>query len=554
MNILPTCMLCIALSYFPLALMADTSTHRASATPNEFVKLFNTSSSHAHTWKGIGRLRGPNSSYCTASLLDTRGESEDTQTAPAYIITSQRCFNSNNDGQYMPPSALQKHASTHGNVYFNHFQDTLGNTKEYALKEITWQSDNDLNIVIIELNETLSNLINAGIQPLKIAPHTPPTGTEIISLGIPHSSNLYATHCTQLNPVDIFSHPWVNNNLLANRCEALTTGGRGGPVLNKANNELISLIVASTHGADQDDKCLENTPCEIKDNATHWSPDTHYSLPLSFLNPCFSDGIFASSSTACTLNTQIPVSLERPNDLPVRLLERTTLDKPLEPETFKITVAHDAPFLRYKYAHDTQACTSGHEYSQPLENKNNIINFTLDESTGMHLLCITGLMAKKAKPGDSVFEKIIAIERLTASSSLPPKIKTYNNNFPELFSGHPGLSYGVTWTHTSNFHEHYEYKYGPYESIDCLAPDGYKPVVDMALWLTSLLSSGTVDANIYSGTDLTPPITKRIMGKLNGTKSSIHITYTGKILTLCTLSYNRENASSAPHTYLFKPR
>jgi hypothetical protein len=350
MNTLTIRFLSMALLSVTSNVSAETLEHSAHAIVSGLVQLSDDPAHLSHTWTGIGRLRGPRASYCTASLIDTRKKGQPSATSPAYIITSQRCLNSSNEGNYAYDGGVQKNVPIEGNVYFNNFENTLGHTKKYAFKSIAWQSDNGLNLAIIELRDTLSNLMKAGVQPLTIASATPPAGTEILTLGIPHTSNLYATSCTQMPHVDVLGHPWVSPQMLPNHCAALTEGGRGAAVLDKARNELISLAVASTHGTHSVNKCQALSPCEIKDNASLWSANTHYTLPVSFLNQCFSDGVFTHDLPGCSLKNQAASLLKDPHSFPARLLERTSANS--------VTWDHASPFSEhYEYKHGPYAST-----------------------------------------------------------------------------------------------------------------------------------------------------------------------------------------------------
>lgn len=567
MNTLTIRFLSMALLSVTSNVSAETLEHSAHAIVSGLVQLSDDPAHLSHTWTGIGRLRAPRASYCTASLIDTRKKGQPSATSPAYIITSQRCLNSSNEGNYAYDGGVQKNVPIEGSVYFNNFENTLGHTKKYAFKSIAWQSDNGLNLAIIELRDTLSNLMKAGVQPLTIASATPPAGTEILTLGIPHTSNLYATSCTQMPHVDVLGHPWVSPQMLPNHCAALTEGGRGAAVLDKARNELISLAVASTHGTHSVNKCQALSPCEIKDNASLWSANTHYALPVSFLNQCFSDGVFTHDLPGCSLRNQAASLLKDPHSFPARLLERTSANTVVATEKIEVELKDDVPFLRYKYSHDVNACHSGTGYSDPLDTKKTSLILELDNTLGMHLLCVLGLSAANISLEQVTSKEIIALERFKATHVFGPKIQTrYNDNplhglqsynskvgtYWEDLSFIDTTKHSVTWDHASPFSEHYEYKHGPYASTDCSDPKGYEAVIDMDVWIANFLASGTVDANLYSEVDLSSDASKRIMGHLDGVRSHKKLGHNDDTVKLCTIVYNQENIPSPPFTHIFK--
>lgn len=567
MKTLTSRLLSMALISGSFNVYAETSAPPTLALASGLVQLSDNPDHLTHTWTGIGRLRGPRASYCTASLIDTRDKGQPSDISPAYIITSQRCLNSSNQGNYAYDGGVQTNVPIKGDVYFNNFENTLGRTKKYAFKSVAWQSDNGLNLAIIELKDTLSSLIRSGVQPLTIASATPHTGTEILALGIAHTSNLYATFCTQLPRVDVFGHPWVSLKMLPNGCQTLTEGGRGAAVLDKASNELISLIVASTHGTDSSNKCQALSPCEIKDNASHWSANTHYALPVSFLNQCFTGGIFAHDSPDCSLKNQASSLLKDPLSFPAHLLEKVTNNTVGAAETIEVELKDDVPFLRYKYSHDVNACNSGAGYSDPLDSKKTPLILTLDNTTGMHLLCVLGLSTPNASLEHVKSKEIIALERFKATDAFKPKVHTKYNDNPmhglQSYNSKVGIywedlsfidntKHSVNWDHASPFSEHYEYKYGPYASTDCSDPEGYEAVVDMELWIANLLASGNVDANLYSELDLSSAASKRILEHLDGVRSHKKLGHNDDTVKLCTIVYNRENIASPPYTYIFK--
>lgn len=520
----------------------------AATFPSGFLTLSEIPNHPSSALTGIGRLRTDQGSYCTASLIDTRTSAEAPNNSPAYIITSQRCLNTDSLNNYRYRGGTQQSLPIQGTVYFKHFQNTLGRLNEHALKEITWQSDAGSNIAVIELKASLSQLIKEGIKPLKLANVAPLMGTDVITLGIASTRNLYATQCTQLDSVDIAHHPWVGINLLANQCADLTLGGRGGPVLNKATLELISLVVASNHGSKSSDKCLDGAPCELVDGMSRWRPDTHYAHPVSFLNHCFTQGKFAADTPECDLY-QLPSVSIKPSDYPAsRLLEKLSTQPLPEPDAFTLPVTISTPRYRYKYTHTAQECHSGAHYSTLLESKDATLTFTLNNRLGLHLICIVGIDPASASISSAQMKAatIIAIDRYSATPALPPNVKTGDLLLYDE-------SYTALWEHNSPFFEHYETKFGPYTTTDCSNPEGYEPVMDMDFWLSELLLSEKIDATTYNSIKSGSQPTHRIMGLLHGKKVNRVFERQEQAMKLCTVVYNRENIRSEPRVDIFNP-
>lgn len=515
--------------------------------PVGIVKLSDHPESRSRTWTGIGRLRGENTAFCTASLIDTRNTPLATATTPAYVITSHRCLNTKNYGEYTYAGGTRHNTSMQGTLFFNNFDNTLGDVKSYEFKRVAWQSDGGLNLAIIELDTTLSELMAKGIQPLKIAQRTPPTGTEILTLGIPEFSNLHAMHCTQLAPVDVASYPWVGAKVLGNQCADLTHGGLGGPVLSKFSNELISLVVANNHGANPDNKCLANAPCELRANTAHWRPDTHYTQPVSFLNQCFVEGKLAADTPACDLYKLTSVAVEPARQPPARVFEKGLTEKETGPDTFDVGVTVDSPLYRYKYTHDAKACRDGSHYSQAMSAKDATINFTLNNQVGLHMLCIVGVESHEDRLTSAQFDaaKIITVERIEIQPQVPSLQIDRYRHYREQYVAH--------WNHNIPLLDHYKIKFGPYESTDCKTPEGYAELLD---YEERPRDSGPWES-IYPHKDH-PTDASLIL--IKQTKEQLIDGYYSKIissgenaLTLCTVSYNLKKEPSQPRMDILRP-
>ena len=552
MNITSSFLLLTILSTLALNAIADTS---PSDTKHSLADLVNLSDVPGHPstlWTGIGRLRSSRNSYCTATLIDTRNTAAYSDSAPAYIITSQRCLNTDSAGEYSYYGGIQRNVHAVGMVHFNNFENKLGQTKSYAFKKIAWQSDLNLDIALIELKAPLSQLIRAGVHPLKIAPTTPPSGTEIIAFGIPKRSHLSASQCTQLPAVAIASAPWVNTNVLANNCADITHGGRGGPVLDKASNELISVTVASTYAKNGNEKCLDLAPCEIKEGESHWSANTHYSAPVSFLNTCFSQGELDADALNCDLNNRLSIVFDHGQQLPARLLEKVATDKAPEPDTFNIPFTVKTPFYRYKYTHNLAACQTAHGYSAQTPSVSAIINLKVDNRVGMHFLCIIG-----QPEADSALTavqlnnaKIMATDRYASTANITPADYVHRQSTNSD-------KYSISFTHVSPFFERIVYKYGHYDELDCtdlqgyitlfpIGYDGYRlPVGDQYPDL--------VGVNLPEYSTLMIPPTNPTEASWFGQTVKINITVKDHAIKVCTISYNRESIAMTPLTYVIKP-
>jgi len=539
----------IILSSLSLNTHANAANGVTEESPSGRVQRSNPLNTHAPAWAGIGRLQNSRYSYCSATLIDTRTTEASSANSPAYIITSQHCFNTDHTDKYSYFGGIQRDIPTRGKVHFNKFEDTRELIKSYTLKKIAWQSDRGFDLAIIELDKPLAHLINAGIEPLKIALETPPTGTAITALGIPKKSHLHATHCTQLPFVSVASHPWVGTGLLANKCTDLTPGARGGPVLDKTTNELVSVMVATSHGANANEKCLSLSPCELKDDQSQWNPNTYYTRPVSFLNHCFTDGTFTPDSNRCELKKLPSLWVKNGHYPAARILEKTTAGPDTHHDTVDIALSLKTPFYRYHYTHDINSCLSEDQYSQSISSNEGRLKFTLDDATGMHYACVIGVSSEEAPPPTNVYTsaKIIAIERFEATAQLNPDITI------ERESKNSDLFY-VSFKHVSPFFEHFTVKAGDYATTDCSSAEGYAAIFPADFDGNRL----TYDTNpnfleiTYQG-HLRVPRIRTSDAPWFGQTITREFTAKEQAIKVCAISYNREKVPMAAQTYILKP-
>lgn len=541
--------LLMALSAISFSVTAEIHALLPAPSEPELIQASDATDNHSIALTGIGRLQSTRNSYCSASLIDTRSDITHTDMSPAYIITSQRCFNTDSTDNYAYFGGVQSDIPTTGKIHFNNFSNSIGQTKTYTLKNIAWQSDAGLDLSIIELNEPLSQLIADGIKPLKIARETPPTGTAITTLGIPTYSHLSATQCTQLPAVDIASYPWVSARLLPNKCADLTLGGRGGPVLNKTSNELISLVVASTHGMDSHNKCLHLTPCELKGGLSHWEPDTHYTLPVSFLNQCFTRGKFSTDAAGCELDNAPSVWLSQEQHPPARILEAPSVDAAHEHNRLKFSFSTKSPLYRYKHTHNASECLSVDNYSAHMDAQKPEINISLGNTTGMHFICLFGVPSKDHLLATHHLKaaKIIATERFSPAQQPTAKIKVGRES-------KNSDRYHVSFEHTSPFFEHFTYKYGSYSSTDCSSPTDYKPILPINFDGNNLTyqTDPNTPGILFPG-DLSVPPLRKNNGPWFGQTITLKVIAKEQAIKVCSISHNRERVPMAAQTYILNP-
>ena len=138
-------------------------------------RLLDNSNGQYNHWSGIGNFKG--ASTCTASLLDTRNF-EQSATGPAYILTSGHCINKKN-------GVIDQDIPTNGEVVFHYFNQGAQPQSIWKVKTIKWRTMQGADLALLELEEPLAKLIDAGIQPLRLATEQPAPETDILVVGIP---------------------------------------------------------------------------------------------------------------------------------------------------------------------------------------------------------------------------------------------------------------------------------------------------------------------------------------------------------------------------------
>ncbi len=125
-------------------------------------KILNNSEDKYSRWSGIGLLKTPENTTCTATLIDTRSSAQNAE-GPAYLLTSGHCA-----GAAIGSSALNQ--SYGGTITFNYFHDIPDRHKTYKVKTANWTSLVGMDMAILEVEKSLASLILDGVTPLKLAP------------------------------------------------------------------------------------------------------------------------------------------------------------------------------------------------------------------------------------------------------------------------------------------------------------------------------------------------------------------------------------------------
>ncbi|TWC14879.1 MULTISPECIES: serine protease [unclassified Pseudomonas] len=413
--------------------------------------LENADGSYNH-WRGIGRLYIKGS--CTATLLDTR-EPSLTGPTPAYVLTSGHCIETGN-GNIVTDKPVS------GIMQFDYFADTP-QFKTYSLKKVAWRSMQGVDLAIVELDTSLQELINEGIQPLELAQQKPAYDTDVLIVSAPlgfENATLRMAACTLQPAQEIIEGPWVWRNNLMTRCQDIAGGSSGGPILDRHSNEIIGVVGTGNLAAGLT-PCDEDAPCTRIGDSYKAIAENIYGNPTVLLNGCFIQGHLASdASSSCSLYPAFTVSADSNAPARYRKLKKRddgTLHTPTWDYRFSISTA----FYRYKTVRTAKDCESGHHYSDAISANDSFINSEIGSQPGFYFLCILGVdsAAQGAEFG-----------LIRNSLSLPVEL------LDDLPTAQPDLSITtgvIVELARTEKHQSYAAKFGPVETTDCSKDAGY---------------------------------------------------------------------------------
>ncbi|WP_226506378.1 trypsin-like peptidase domain-containing protein [Pseudomonas sp. MWU16-30317] len=404
-------------------------------------------------WNGVGKLE-TSASGCTAFLIDTR--SADHAQTPAYILTAGHCVDKS-------PSSVILDQPIEGTVVFNYFKDTAETRTSVALSQVKWSAMHGADLAIIELDSTLDQLTEAGINPLALTTK-PVDGSEMVILGIPGAETLQWAGCKSEWAGTLIEAPWVWRHQVKNNCRGVTQGVSGAPAIDPAGNRVFAVIGTTTGGSSADSR--QNAPFEVVDGVAHWRDVTNYGSTVEHLPACFAEGRFDSTRQGCGLQPSfsvIPDADQPPlQDMKMRRDERGELIAPSWNYRFSISTPH----YRYKAVGDAQECESAVGYSQALDAQDAVIDDILPAQTGVHALCILGVESDQQRSWPGLLRNSVthAVQLHDPSPARSPRISHEWSDDGKLLV----LTY-VSQPHTTTL----KLKRGLAGEVDCSDEEGY---------------------------------------------------------------------------------
>ncbi|WP_248747667.1 serine protease [Pseudomonas sp. MWU12-2037] len=429
-------------SLLTASLYAATIETEVGAPPPPRQGLQNKNGQNQH-FSGVGRL----GSNCTAALIDTRHNHE-TTAQPAYLLTAGHCISSTH-------KKIITNQTIDDTIKFNYFGDARDQIKTYKLKKINWSSMRGTDLAVIELEASLQELIDAGIQPLSIGARPEP-GSVIIAIGAPLLDYLYQSFCT-LAPatdyhLDSYGEHWIWRNMLNGQCHGIQRGASGGPIVELETGKVVGVL-----------------------NSVHGDSDV-YGSAIQHLQGCFTSGQFDPSITRCSLFPVYDIDAIAPMRQQNFLSAKPELGLEAVIPSWDLKLSISTPFYRYKTVHSlAPTCESTHGYSEAISTENAHINDVIGTTSGRHWLCIIGVEAPEQLPFHGIMKnnQSMMVDLLDYGDE-PPKIDIFAYSDAPLRPEVYKMSVSTTFappTYTQIYS-----KTGSPSEVDCDDPVGYEEV------------------------------------------------------------------------------
>lgn len=416
-------------------------------------------------WNGIGRLESRGNRMCTAVLIDPRTDPQtESSDIPAYVLSSGHCT-------YTHPSQLGVDLEIEGHVEFNYFKDLPKARKSYPLKRIQWSSLRGTDLAVLELDTTLSRLLEEGIKPLLMADGAPSVGIDVLSVSAPVTATGYTLRmaaCKLESIANIVEHPYTWNANQTNRCEDVLPGSSGSPLIDRHTNRIIGIMGTTTRGATEQARCFADSPCEVNDGKASWSANTNYASPIESLPACFDEGVFDIARPACKLQPAAQLTLANPDYRKhyIRLEHDENGDVIAPRWDMKFTV--NTSMFKFKATQNPLECREPEGYRSSRDARTAHINAIIGTEPGLYSLCVAGHNGHQgAEPGVRENAFIHTVELVEANETPAPHV-----TIERLDNG----KHQVTFIAGLPTHASHAYKFGAPELTDCADPTGYKTV------------------------------------------------------------------------------
>ncbi|WP_030129282.1 serine protease [Pseudomonas sp. QTF5] len=374
------------LSYFYLAALIGLATNTTvqardlgeGAVNGATSRALQNSEHHYELWSGIGRLSLQSGETCSAVLLDTR-DRQRRPTGPAYLLTSGHCV-------FFQFGSARTNLPIEAKVTFHYFYDTPQRHRQYAIRTARWSSLVGTDLAVLEVDATLASLIQAGINPLKLASHQTNESHDVLNVGAPSGfteHGLRLSVCAEQTAGTFIDHPGVFPLAMKNRCD-LHAGSSGSPMLNRRTNEITGIV--SQVGA------YRNTPAPVgcEHSSSCHAARFNYNYSANFLHDCFIDGVFTRNGPNCSL-ASVELTVTEPWNLKSYVRRTQSADGQIVLPAWDFRFSLEAPFYRYKAVRNARDCKAPGNYSAAISAEDAYIDVEIGPQNGAHALCIIGV-------------------------------------------------------------------------------------------------------------------------------------------------------------------
>ncbi|EJM10559.1 V8-like Glu-specific endopeptidase [Pseudomonas sp. GM21] len=333
-------------------------------------------------WSGVGRLILQSGETCSAVLLDTRNR-QGRATGPAYLLTSGHCV-------LFQYGSARTNLPLKASVTFHYFHDMPQRRRRYSIRTALWSSLVGTDLAVLEVDATLASLIQAGVNPLKLATHQTNESHDALNIGAPGGfteQGLRLSACAEQTAATFIDHPGVFPLAMKNSCD-LYAGSSGSPMLNRHTNEITGIVskVAALRNVPVTPECESSSSCK--------AARFNYSYTADFLHYCFIEGVFTNDGPNCSLEP-VELTVMEPWNLKSNVHRTQSAAGQILLPTWDFRFTLEAPFFRYKTVRNARDCKSTDNYSTAISTEDAYINAEIGPPNGAHALCIIGVGSRQ---------------------------------------------------------------------------------------------------------------------------------------------------------------
>ncbi len=266
-------------------------------------RLLTNSQGENKQFAAVGRLHGAMS--CTAVLWSPSAQSS----GLAMVLTNGHCVQSFADRATSYETWLLRPAPADWTVTFNIFADTQTAQKSYRIKSILYSTMNALDLAILQLDVSLTQLKEQGLQPIPHAAKSPIAGSDIRVLGLPEQGFapreqfLREARCAEETRVSVVEWYWHWFDLHRNSCADIGEGSSGSAVLN-AEGQIYALLNTTSQGGISE-SCNRGSPCELHTSGAFTLANKNYAANVVDLPACFDENGSFQFKADCPLPSPV---------------------------------------------------------------------------------------------------------------------------------------------------------------------------------------------------------------------------------------------------------